>query len=282
MIHQLLEAIGFKNKHDAEWGSGKDVVANGGDTTLSQSVTLIKVEAPLHATRMTTIAMMAFPKIDPTAPQLPNPIGPLIGIVEFSGGGGGGVIEFDVPCNGGGNAQFVGNNRQIGGTEGGGAMVSVPGSIIKAYVRNDANLKPTLMMSGIGGANPISIGVPAIFGIVKAFVGYQQKTGHLTRTVWCTRNNPVGVPAGASTFINVPPFARSFRLLRDQTVAADTITIDWRGPLVIGNPLETFVLAGGIVSPEFALGPTSLLNLTFTAGNAGTLRSLAVVFDIEN
>jgi hypothetical protein len=282
MFHQLIEAFGFKNKHHAEWGSAKDVAADGGDTTLSQSVTLIKVEADVHATRMTTIAMMALPKTDPTAPELPFPIGPLIGIVEFSGGGGGGVIEFDVPDNGGGNAQFAGNNRQIGVTPGGGAMVSVPGSVIKAYVRNDANLKPTLMMSGIAGANPIAIGVPAIVSQVKAFVGYEQKTGRLTRTVWCTRNNPVGVPAGARTFVNVPPFARSFRLLRLQTVPADTITIGLRGPNNLGVALETFVLVGGIVSPEFVLGPTTMLDLLFTVGNAGTLQSLAVVFEIEN
>lgn len=191
------------------------------------------------------------------------------------------MIEFDVPCNGGGNAQFAGNNRQIGAVPGGGAMVSVPGSVIKAYVRNDANLKPTLMANPTGG-NAISIGVPTVVPQVKAFVGYQAKTGRLTRTVWCFRNNPIGAPATSSTFVNVPPFARSFSLLRLQSVNADTITIDWIGPNNLGVVMDSFALAGGIVSPEFALGCADILRLTFTAGNAGTLASLAVVFNIEN
>lgn len=247
-------------------------------TAIGQPVVLLRLDGETPSTQMVTLAFMASPVILDSAPQLPRAGGPLLGIVEWSGGGGGGQIEFDVPCNRAGGT-LAGGPFTLGVTPGGGAMVSVPASHVKAYARNDAGL----IIGTVNGASPL--GNTALIPQVSAFCGYGPKTGKLTRTVWVWHQNAgFGVPALTVGFINVPPFARSFTLLRNQTVAADFIDVTLMGTdqIVGQHILETVPVVGTAPSPVIQVGPTNIIRLIARGGNAGTIENCCVVFELEN
>jgi hypothetical protein len=282
---------GFSSELANEWGSALLVPANGvvvagnppvvqttgtpSKTSTGQPYRLINRKGDLKGTQM--VSVMAFTRPPPPDPAtgLVIPPGPIIGILDFSGGGGGGTVEFDVPCNAAGGVSA--GTLLPGVAPGGGAIVSVPAGFVQFSVRNDANLSPN---AGATGAAPI--GQAATVSTVSAFAGYGSKTGRLTRTVWAASFNPTfGIPGGApSIFVNVPAFARTFRILRLQTVPADTLEVS-----IVCNqllPCETFALPGGILSPEFLLGPAAVVQLDFPVGNTGVFEKIAVVFSIEN
>lgn len=282
---------GFTSEQANEWGSALLVPANGvvvagnppvvqtigtpSKTSTGQPYRLINLKGDLKGTQM--VSVMAFtrpPTPDPTT-GLVIPPGPIIGILDFSGGGGGGTIEFDVPCNAAGSV--AAGTLLPGVAPGGGAIVSVPAGFVQFSVRNDANLSPN---AGATGASPI--GQAATVSTVSAFAGYGSKTGRLTRTVWAASFTPGnGLPGGsASMFVNVPAFARTFRILRLQTVSADTLNVSIVATQLL--PCETFGLVGGVLSPEFLLGPAAVVQLDFPVGNTGKFEKIAVVFSIEN
>ena len=272
--------MAFKNTAPTEWGS-KDTAPAASASLSGQGppVTLAKLEGDAQTTQMCVVSMHALPVILPSSPNRPFAAGPIVGIVEWSGGGGGGQIEFDVPCNrAGGN---IAGGLLPGVSPGGGAMVAVPASNVKAYARNDAGV----LVGTLAGATTLGNPLKALWPIVAGFVGYGPKTGRLTRTIWAVKQQPgQGVPAGTEVFINVPPYARSFSLLRNQTVPADFIDVTLMGQdgFVGVFPLETVPIVGTALSPVVQLGATTFLRVTFRAGNAGTLENCCVVFDIEN
>jgi hypothetical protein len=279
-MHHIGIPETFQSDHPAEWGSVQATPADQSATptnlTIGQPIRVVNLNGQLRGTRMMTIAAYALPVIDPAVPTLPIVAGPIIGILNFSGGGGGGTIEFDIPMNRSG----VPSNGDVAGiSPGGGAIVSVPAQSVQLSVRNDANLAPNF-----GTVGAAAIGQKGFAPKVQGFAGYGTKTGRLTRTVWMACGSP-GFGAGVvSSLASVPPYARSFRVLRDQTVTADTIVVSIFGPPApgAGSLLEQVSIAGGAPSPEFVLGPAAVVGMTFPGTNAGLLRKCAYVFNIEN
>lgn len=274
-------AVAFNNSSDTEWGSKQLIrpafqVGTGGNvpaTGLGNPIRLINLQGGARQTRMVTIALFSAGFTNGTGFYQPG--GPLIAIANFSGGAGGGTIEFDVPSN----ATPV--SSQV--SDGGGAMVCLPASNLDVRVRNDGAFVPN---AGIANAIPIgqNFVTDQLVPMVSAHVGMGSKTGRLTRTVYLVAAQAGGIP-WASIPANqrtapVPPFARSFRVLRFQTVPADVISVSIMNP--DARTLEQFDLAGTDISPEFILGPASFVQLDFPGGNTGAVNSLVLVFNIEN
>ncbi len=278
----------FKNVSDAEWGSAKPVAAQptAAVDAQGQPQTLVKIEGPATGTRMITVAMHALPVINPASPDIPFAGGPFVGVVEWSGGGGGGSIEFDVPTNRSGGSPRTAILAGVG--KGSGAMVAVPASVIKAHVRNDCNVLVGPLTAGVPPVGAIPLGTSAVnlaplIPIVSGVASYEGKVGRLQRTVWAVKQaNATQLAAPAVVNINVPPYARSFRLLRMQSVAADVILVTLNGPSNTNAAIETFSIPGTAPCPEIIVGPAVTVRLDFPVANAGTLESLCAVFEIEN
>src|SRR5882724_6765933 len=93
--------MAFNNQQLAEWGTIADIPPNPVVGLRGQSVRLANLGGDTPSSEMVTVAIQSqpFSLLIPGNPPIYQAGGPLIGIVEFSTGGGGGFIEFDVPVN---------------------------------------------------------------------------------------------------------------------------------------------------------------------------------------
>lgn len=263
--------MGFDKGLPANWGAAQDVPL-GELGLIGKPVRLGQLTGEAHRTEVSSIALFSTGVVV-TSGLLRGftlPGGPLVAIANFSSSGGGGTIEFDVPCNVGGTPQA---NFSV--IPGGGSMCCFPAANVDISVRNDGNYVPTLNTVGgipIGqlNGNP-TITVPK----AQACVGVGSKTGRLTRSVWLL--NTAGTPAPFTLVTPVPPFARTFRVLRQQTVAADVLTISLQAPSL--QIIDSFDLPGTQLSPDFVVGPASTVEVSFAGG--GLVSSIVLVFTLQ-
>jgi len=153
--------------------------------------------------------------------------GPFTALIDFASGlGDQQRIEADIPTN------RVNQANLVPYTPGGGLMLTVVASSLRVSVRNDASFAP----SADGPLNSIlpSPGVP-----FTASIGIGGAAGNgpgVNRTIWGQWTN-IGVGLAPAGFVDVtiPPFARTFRVLRG--TAAQPVTfgqIDANGFFVDG------------------------------------------------
>ncbi len=262
--------MAFTTRLPAQWGSAAVIAASDVEGEPGKPVRLVNLNGEAHQAQSTSIAVYAtgYQNAGVTLPG-----GPLVALANFSGAGGGGQIEFDVPCNLGG---AVSNHFDV--IQGGGAMVCFPCANVDLQVRNDGNFIPN---PSIPGGLPISfrIGHPQSENLprAQAVSGIGSKTGRLTRSVWLL--NTAGTAAPFLLATPVPPFARTFRLFRQQSVPASLLTVQVAAPSL--QPMDSFDLAGNVLSPDFVVGCASHVVISPGPGFAGTLSSCVLVFTLQ-
>lgn len=205
-----------------------------------------------------------------------NP-GPFLGIVEFGNGSGFSTVEIDIPVgNYSGNSRvspnwFLGDVVPIGGTS-----VSVPGSSVRAFVRNDGNYVPG---SEQDNENPVGTNQTAK---VMAHISYgiRPTASKNTRTYWLAVSDTLaGIGANVIT-LGIPPFARSFKVVRslDSGLNMPPLSILIRSPNsgAMDGPIHVLV---DVDCPEISL-PNCARSITITISNAAAEVTMAVVFEI--
>jgi hypothetical protein len=210
--------------------------------------------------------------------------GPIVGIVEFGNGSGVSQVEIDVrrgtlPYNTG-SASVIWPN--VGAPEKGvvspyaGVSISVPGSSVRVFARNDANYKP---YPGNTSSRLNSILTPMK---VMAHVSYGVRPSQFgaTRTVWLMQNGttPVG---GDNLQSAIPPFARSFYIMRDRD-SAPPFAVEYTVSFSDNTPLFTGNIAAGAESPVIPLpGVAEQIKISFPPASQGLGSSnLALVYNI--
>jgi hypothetical protein len=266
--------MAFTSTAPAQWGSAGPVAESPTVGQVGKYVQLVNLVGDSQDSELVTAGVFASVLANPATPAAVAAGGPLVGLLEWAAGGGGGSIEFDVPVNVTNGPPGVGQNG-LPVIAGGGAFVSAPASsLFRLSVRNDAHFVPN---PGVVGAQ--SLGAGTIVQ-VSACAGLGVQVGRLTRTVWLCKIAP-GAAAGSVFLANVPPFARSFRVLRSLTVPADVVIITQLAPDLV-NGFDVFTLAGGVVCPDLALGVSPLILVEFPAANAGVLKEAVIIFDLQH
>ncbi len=215
--------------------------------------------------------------------------GPIVGIIEFGNGSGVSSVEIDVrrgtlPYNTG----FGGIWANVGQTEKmliapyAGVSISVPGSSVRVYARNDANYRPypDPTSSTINTAlAPMKVMAHASYGVRPSQFGS-------TRTVWLMRDGTVPAPLSAggpftSLQSAIPPFARSFYIMRDAS-GATPFAVGYTIQLKDNTPMYTGIIAAGVESPVIPLpGVAESISIFFPVASQGiTSANLALVYNI--
>jgi hypothetical protein len=254
---------------------------------------ILSLDAQSTSSQMVTVALMN--TIDPNALiAAPGSLygGPLVGILEFGNGSVFTRVEVDIPIG-----RFLPNaSHTIGQPQDGGVIVSVPAGTLRVYARNDGNVIPTTAngfptgsnLPGITDTQPISL-LPRST-IAKAFVTYYTRPGAAsrpTRTQYLYLNNTdnTGVFDGAGQTFNIPPFARTLRLIRSQPTGVGpspgNAFIPPPASLFFGdssgNRMDGVVIASGDPSPVISVpGPAVIFNVA-----GGPFSLLAAEFGIE-
>lgn len=267
--------MAFNKGQPAQWGSAAEIPAADVEGQPGKPIRLINLNGEAHQAQSTSIAVYGtgYPSVLGGTNGVTLPGGPMVAIANFSGQGGGGQIEFDVPSNLGGAP--VDNFDVI---QGGGAMVCFPCANVDLSVRNDGNYIPTPRIAGgipIGflAGHPQSENRPR----AQAVTGIGSKTGRLTRTVWLL--NTAGTAAPFLLATPVPPFARTFRVWRNQSVAADALSIQVGSSAL--QPMDTFNLPGNVLSPDFVVGNAATVLVSQGTPFAGQLLSCCIVFTLQ-
>lgn len=262
----------FSTENAQQWGSQQAIPPADVPGAPGKLVRVVNVNGDFKESETATIVLAAIGKQQTTGPLagITRPGGPLVAVATFGIAGGGAMIEFDVPNN------FAGSPAQAFDViQGGGSMVSFPCCDVNVEVRNDARYIPSPAIAG-GIEIGATAGEPLVTPTVKGMVGVGPKTGRLTRSVWLLNTGGTAAPFSVQT--PVPPFARTFRVLRRQSNAADSLIISPQAPSL--QLIDSFSLVGTALSPDFVVGPASLIDVNFPAG-AGTVSSIVLVFTLQ-
>lgn len=163
-------------------------------------------------------------------------VGPMTGIVEFGNGAVFSRVEVDIPI---GPYDLAGTNSKQ--PLDGGTIVTVPGGVIRAYARNDANLVTTDVTGSTGpAASFIAPATTAIVSVLaKAHAVYYVRAGSAApRKTLYTGN---ASPTGAFPY-SIPAYARRFRLLRGRGTNTRVFTVSFLDGASAGaNVLDTAI-----------------------------------------
>lgn len=263
--------MAFDQGHPQQWGAAQPIPA-GEVGQIGKLIRLVNLQGQAHRSEVSSIAVFSTGIVATSGLQrgITLPGGPLVGVANFSSSGGGGQIEFDVPCNVGGAPA---NNFCV--IPGGGSMICFPGAAVDLGVRNDANYIPAPAIAG--GVAIGKLAFQTTTPQAQACTGIGSKTGRLTRSVWLLNTGGTGPPFLVQT--PVPPFARTFRVFRQQTVAADVLQVNVQAPSL--QIIDSFNLPGTILSPDFVVGPGSLIEVSSPVTNVGTVSSIVIVFTLQ-
>lgn len=225
---------------------------------------LVRFRGNDHDPQIVSASLYAFDKTNSA-----NPFGPIVGIARWGSGlSNTHEAEFDLPANNYTQAQMITRSIVL---KGGGAIISVPCSSLEVDARNDANYIPPI--------GDQAIGFSTISGFGSGAIGVGNRVSSpLFRTIWAvsgTAGNGLG--AAASTNVNIPPFARSARVVRSGTAGiGNSLRIT---QATAGFTADSFVVATDALCPEFVLaGGATFLTLLNT--DAVEIRKMAVIFTI--
>lgn len=240
-----------------------------------------------HAQSITVVMTAALP---PDAIGLP---GPLTGIVEFGNGTQTTFVFFDVPV-GPFQGSIVGGVAPATQPLDGGAVIQVPSSAIRAYLRYDnAFITPTVPGYAFGAPGSPSA-IPAISGPLapnpapaplrsKGFAAYFGKfKNRLYKTDWLFSGDTsapvtfVTVDPQTANFLvyAIPPFAKSVQLYRHPQSAAMTLQLWNQTSAGAGSFLSRidaeYAIAGGSVAPIIPIqGNQNIVAVKSATGGAG-------------
>jgi hypothetical protein len=212
--------------------------------------------------------------------------GPIVGIVEFGNGSGVSRVEIDVrrgysPYNGGDitpSWDDVGTPEKVVISPYSCSAVSVPGSSIRVYARNDARFQPYPVPSSQelnGILDPMKVMAHVSYGSRPAVAG-------ATRTIWLAKRGATPVNPAREYTTGIPPLARSFYVLRvDESISPPVMPAIQIGTFgTSATPLSYVTVPFGTDSPVFPLsGDVEDIAVNFPGGPLANT-SLAVVFNI--
>jgi hypothetical protein len=259
---------------------------------------LLNLNGPSSKGQTTTVVFTASRVLQGTNNPNPGFAGPITGVVEFGSGGRFTRVEVDVPI-GPYVGIFQGASSAIEPQDGG-AIVTVPTSVLRAYCRYDnllvaSSLGPTpytvaeragVPLVGPGGphSDTDSNGSPIIVGpepvLVRAMTAYYSR--HFSKS-YKTQYVYVGDPsvapislAGGYANLCVPAHAKSIKVLRYPNTAVLTLQL-FDGI----NRLQTYDIAAGAY-PTFAIdGNVSVAQvISKTIGASDKITFLALVYEI--
>lgn len=206
--------------------------------------------------------------------------GPVTGIALWGTGSGmTNVAEFDIPVMTQRGPVTV---PAITPPEGG-VQLSVPATSLEIRARDDANFVPPPIIgpnNAIGTIGSSAPGREPVLVTASIAVGVRPPHSRLTRTIWMVSTVLAanGLTQNNSGTINIPPYASSFRVMRNAngSSSAASINVQIGSNSQIGND-GGYNVAAGVLSPEFPLsGQEGTVTITNT--DANTILSLAVVF----
>lgn len=201
--------------------------------------------------------------------------GPMVGIALWgSGNSDMHIAEFDIP----GSRFTQGSLDQFGQVEqGGGAIISVPCSSLEMRVRNDGNFIPPVGTLAIGSSN--------INGFGSGAIGVGNQTSELFRTIWMVNaaaGGGAGLGVGASTRANVPPYARTVRIMRLTDVAgaiqANAMRV-FRVNKTTGT-YDVFTVAANALCPEVPISGNDVQIGIINDDGAQQIDKAAAIFGI--
>lgn len=228
--------------------------------------------------RMVTVHMDVNPFIDPSAGNNIVPVGPIVGIVEFSAGGKGfSRIEFDIPLSSPASARQnwtpggpVAPLRQVPN----GVAIAVPLAGLVVSVRNDSRMFCAGNNIDFSGANDQ---LPAR---VSAHVGYESVSmlpSTLKKTV-CIVNGTNFAP-GATLSFGIPPYARRVRFPRTSQ-ATTSLTVGQLTTQNLGITIGTEAIPVGSQG-LYDLSTPIANGLFITNSGAVAIANMWAVFDLE-
>lgn len=243
-------------------------------------VRLLDLRSDSDLSQFATVTFSVLPILETKQIDFSNYGGPLVGIVEFGNGSGLSTVEVDIkrgyfPYNfSDGAVSWAGDHAKILVAPYGGTSISVPGSSIRVYAKNDANYRPF--------PAPVSAKLNDVLIPMKvmAHVSYGARiSGLATRTVFLM--NVGDTPPPDTKFSSgVPPFARSFYVQRftlgPEIMPAVNI-------LIRGYDLrETYSLKipQDVPCPVIPLPDSAELVVISFPGPAQTLTNLSIVYNI--
>lgn len=232
-----------------------------------QEVEIFRMPGKFSDPRLVTIATMAIPR------NFSTNQGPIVGIAEF--GTGHGQIqraEFDIQCN----ASSPGNNQNV--FLGGGVQLTFPATDFRLIARSDANFIPRLGDTALGNVFGPASSVDNETVITGSFgLGNRPGGGQgIYRTITLV-NGGAGLAAGANVVTTaIPPFARSFRVLRFSS--AQTISIQISGTSVLINgPIN---VAANADCPTILL-PGNSQSIRVDNTGAGGINSVSIQYELS-
>ena len=273
-----------------------EVPPNQKDDFPGEPIRILDLRSDSELSQFATITFSVLPvKQEATDPTGYG--GPLVGIVEFGNGSGVSVVEVDIrrgtlPYNfslfdaGGARIDWAdaGSPEKIQVSPYAGVSISVPGSSIRAWARNDANLRPypgtvSNLLNVV--KEPMKVMAHVSYGIRPSQFG-------VTRTIYLMNSGTI--PAGLDYLCSaIPPFARSFYISRVLLTGSGFIgTLPGINYTIMGptgpiRPINgTVAIAAGVDSPVIPLpGGAERINISFPAGSVGNSPvNLALVYNI--
>jgi|WetSurMetagenome_2_1015567.scaffolds.fasta_scaffold25059_2 hypothetical protein len=217
----------------------------------------------------------------------PNPgfPGPVTGILEFGNGGRSTRVEFDVPVG-----PFVGTITTASNAvepQDGGAIVTVPTGVVRAYMRYDNLLLAPLLQQtppvslaqlmgvAVQGPGGPRANVPAEPLLGKAMVNYFSR--HFTKTyktLYCY-TGPAPVQVGiAYVYYALPAFTKSFRIVRIPSTSQLDVQIRDNVQL-----MEAFTLGSGASPVIDVIGNEAIVGIQSRLA-ADTVTFLALVCEV--
>jgi hypothetical protein len=252
-LSQILAAGGTTNikRHgaqrlldDADNNIGNGVFLSPGTqspTTFEQQnpPRIISLDALSPTGQMVTVALAARYSLDhnPSALVTNGGGGPIVAILEFGNGNSAMRVEVDVPI---GRILVGANGLAIQEGQDGITMVTVPGGTLRVFMRDDSQLIPTTIGGQVSGSFQGiqlsgNIGNAPRVTFVQAAVDYFTRfsTKPPTRTIVvytiaaAAPPQAFTNPAFVQALYNLPPFARTVRLLRSPFITANAVIEFW-------------------------------------------------------
>ena len=197
-------------------------------------------------------------------------VGPIIGMLSFGAGGGQNqYLEFDIPA-------LPNLQGPAGVGNGGGVQLAIPCSHFNLGVRNDGFVTPP---PAVGVTQlPLSSNGFSATVMAEASTGNRPSTGKVYRNVYGLMANVVtGLAPGQNVLIPVPAFATAYRVLRQPSTAAVTVSVNDNSKILTG--VEDFVVAVGANAPLIDLAP-GVTAIFITNNGPGNLSVASILFSL--
>jgi hypothetical protein len=244
---QVLLPIGPRNVAPAGQGQEQSLVKENEPNQDEQRVT----DAPRILTA--TVSVVGDGGLDAA--------GPCIAVVRWGSGNGGHLTaEVDVPIAAG-----------IAGIFSGGLIFSVMGDYLEISARNDSNVTPRQ------GDDPIGLNVGRMLATASVAVGPRGGNRPVTRTIYGVNGNG-GLVGADFVAIPIPPFARTFRVFRSDSLAVRVLQRSATIAAVDGP----YAIAATVPSPVFpVLGDGIFVEVSNPAA-AGTapIDVVGIIFEL--